>query len=101
MKVKVKETHGSRAALLRRSSVCLLCLYLMAEFVCPPITVEGDWSPAQTRTVTNKLQIYFGSKKKSGGGGDCRVDADSGAARAAVFFSSAEGEEPSPTGPPG
>lgn len=75
----------------------------MAEAACPPITVEGDWSPAQTRTVTNKLQIYFGSKKKSGGGGgDCRVEPESGAPRAAVFLSSAEGEEPrGPGGAPG
>ncbi|XP_075881704.1 protein mono-ADP-ribosyltransferase PARP14-like isoform X2 [Nelusetta ayraudi] len=65
----------------------------MAESVCPPITVEGDWSPAHTRIVTNKLQIYFGSKKKSGGGGECRVEADSAAPRAAVFFSSAEARE--------
>lgn len=64
---------------------------MMAE--CPPVTVEGDWSPAQTRTVNNKLQIYFGSRKKSGGGGGCRVETDAGAPRAAVFFSSAEGEE--------
>lgn len=84
--------------MLRPSSVCSPLLDLMAEPECPPITVEGDWSPAQTRTVTNKLQIYFGSKRKSGGGGECRVEADG--ARAKVFFSSAEGEEPPPTGPP-
>lgn len=64
----------------------------MAECACPPVTVEGDWSPAQIRTVNNKLRLYFGSKKKSGGS-DCRVETDAGAPRAAVFFSSAEGEE--------
>ncbi|KAI4799262.1 hypothetical protein KUCAC02_017052 [Chaenocephalus aceratus] len=34
----------------------------------PPVTVEGDWGPAQTKTVKNKLELYFGSKKKSSGG---------------------------------
>lgn len=58
---------------------------------CPPVIVEGGWSPAQTKTVKNKLQLYFGSKKKSSGG-DCRVEAEDGAPRAAVFFSSEEGE---------
>lgn len=67
----------------------------MAEPACPPITVEGDWTSAQTRTIVTKLQVYFGSKKKSGGG-ECRVEAESGAPGAAVFFSSAEGEEPPP-----
>uniref|UniRef100_A0A3B5B177 Poly [ADP-ribose] polymerase n=1 Tax=Stegastes partitus TaxID=144197 RepID=A0A3B5B177_9TELE len=61
----------------------------MAE--CPPVAVEGDWSPNQSRTVKNKLQIYFQSKKRSSGG-DCRVEAEDGAARAAVFFRSEEGE---------
>ncbi|XP_030579266.1 protein mono-ADP-ribosyltransferase PARP14-like isoform X2 [Archocentrus centrarchus] len=55
----------------------------------PPVTVEGDWSPAQTKTLKNKLQIYFQSKKKSSGG-DCRVEAEEGALRAAVHFSSEE-----------
>lgn len=58
---------------------------------CEPVTVDGSWSSAQTKTVKNKLQLYFGSKKKSGGG-DCRVEAEDGAPRAAVFFSSEEGE---------
>uniref|UniRef100_A0A8C6L327 Uncharacterized protein n=1 Tax=Nothobranchius furzeri TaxID=105023 RepID=A0A8C6L327_NOTFU len=53
----------------------------------PPVTVEGDWSPDQNRTMKNKLQIYFQSKKKSSGG-DCRVEAEDGAPRAAVFFRS-------------
>lgn len=63
----------------------------MAEAECPPVTVEGDWSPAQVKTVKNKLQIYFQSKKKSSGG-DCRVEAEDGAPRAAVFFRSEDGE---------
>ena len=63
----------------------------MEEYLCPPVTVEGDWTPAQTRTLKNKLQLYFGSKKKSNGG-DCRVELDDGAPTAAVYFRSEEGE---------
>ncbi|KAM9360379.1 protein mono-ADP-ribosyltransferase PARP14-like [Symphorus nematophorus] len=59
----------------------------MAGTECQPVTVEGDWSPAQTKTVKNKLQLYFQSKKKSSGG-DCRVEAEDEAPRAAVFFAS-------------
>uniref|UniRef100_A0A3B4F1Z6 PAR14-like first RRM domain-containing protein n=1 Tax=Pundamilia nyererei TaxID=303518 RepID=A0A3B4F1Z6_9CICH len=59
---------------------------------CPPVTVEGDWTPTQTKALKNKLQLYFQSKKKSGGG-DCRVEAEEGAPRAAVYFSSPEERE--------
>ncbi|KAI3372981.1 hypothetical protein L3Q82_023426 [Scortum barcoo] len=59
---------------------------------CPPVTVEGSWRPDQTRTVRNKLQLYFQSKKKSSGG-DCRVEAEEGAPRAAVYFRSEEVRE--------
>uniref|UniRef100_A0A3Q3GMV8 Poly [ADP-ribose] polymerase n=1 Tax=Labrus bergylta TaxID=56723 RepID=A0A3Q3GMV8_9LABR len=52
---------------------------------CVPVIVEGVWSAAQTKTVKNKLQLYFQSKKKSGGG-ECRVEAEEGALRAAVYF---------------
>uniref|UniRef100_A0A3B4UJW7 Uncharacterized protein n=1 Tax=Seriola dumerili TaxID=41447 RepID=A0A3B4UJW7_SERDU len=54
-----------------------------------PVTVEGDWSQVQTKTLKNKLQLYFQSKKKSSGG-DCRVEVEDGAPRAAVFFRSEE-----------
>lgn len=63
----------------------------MADTGCPPLIVEGDWSPAQNKTMKNKLQLYFQSKKKSGGG-DCRVEAEDGAPRAEVYFISEEGE---------
>ncbi|XP_074526876.1 protein mono-ADP-ribosyltransferase PARP14-like [Halichoeres trimaculatus] len=56
---------------------------------CPPVTVEGDWTPAQTRTAKNKLQLYFNSRKKSGGG-DCRVEVEDEAPRAEVYFRSEE-----------
>ncbi|XP_032372441.1 protein mono-ADP-ribosyltransferase PARP14 isoform X1 [Etheostoma spectabile] len=58
----------------------------------PPVIVEGDWSPDQTKTMKNKLQLYFQSKKKSSGG-DCRVVAEDGAPRAAVYFKSEEVRE--------
>lgn len=58
---------------------------------CPPVIVEGDWTPAQIKALKNKLQIYFMSRKKSGGG-DCQVEAEEGAPRAAVYFNSVEGE---------
>ncbi|XP_017288568.1 protein mono-ADP-ribosyltransferase PARP14-like [Kryptolebias marmoratus] len=57
----------------------------MGDSECPPLSVEWDLSPDQNRTVRNKLQLYFQSKKRSGGG-DCRVEAEEGAPRAAVFF---------------
>lgn len=63
----------------------------MAESECAPVVVEGDWSPAQTKNLKNKLQLYFGSKKRSSGG-DCRVETEDGALTAVVFFSSEEGE---------
>ncbi|XP_041643514.1 protein mono-ADP-ribosyltransferase PARP14-like [Cheilinus undulatus] len=59
---------------------------------CLPVTVEGDWVPAQNKTVKNKLQVYFQSKKKSGGG-ECRVEAEDGAPRAAVYFRAEEVRE--------
>nr|XP_017213521.2 poly [ADP-ribose] polymerase 14 isoform X1 [Danio rerio] len=40
-----------------------------------PIIVEGDWGPEHTKSVKNKLQIHFQSKKKSQGG-DCVVKYD-------------------------
>ncbi|KAF7661629.1 hypothetical protein LDENG_00257320 [Lucifuga dentata] len=54
-----------------------------------PVSVEGSWSPAQTGSLKNKLQIYFQSRKKSDGG-DCRVEVEEHreAARATVFFRS-------------
>uniref|UniRef100_A0A3B3HJV2 Poly [ADP-ribose] polymerase n=1 Tax=Oryzias latipes TaxID=8090 RepID=A0A3B3HJV2_ORYLA len=56
----------------------------------PPVVVEGDWDPSQQKSVKLKLQVYFQSKKKSGGG-DCRVELEDDAAR--VYFSSGEVRE--------
>ncbi|KAK2838175.1 hypothetical protein Q5P01_015387 [Channa striata] len=56
---------------------------------CFPLTVEGDWSPDQSKTVKNKLQLHFQNKRKSNGG-DCRVEVEDGAPRAAVHFRSEE-----------
>ncbi|XP_071380642.1 protein mono-ADP-ribosyltransferase PARP14-like [Centroberyx affinis] len=52
-----------------------------------PITVQGGWTPAQSKAVKNKLQLYFQSKKKSNGG-ECRVEAEDD--RATVHFKSDE-----------
>ncbi|XP_013872538.1 poly [ADP-ribose] polymerase 14 [Austrofundulus limnaeus] len=57
----------------------------MGDVECPPLIVEGDWSPEQNRTVKNKLQKYFQSKKRSGGG-DCRVEAEQEGPTARLFF---------------
>uniref|UniRef100_A0A8C7WY00 PAR14-like first RRM domain-containing protein n=1 Tax=Oryzias sinensis TaxID=183150 RepID=A0A8C7WY00_9TELE len=48
----------------------------------------GAWDPSQQKSVKLKLQVYFQSKKKSGGG-DCRVELEDDAAR--VYFRSGEG----------
>ncbi|KAM9391547.1 protein mono-ADP-ribosyltransferase PARP14-like [Pholidichthys leucotaenia] len=57
----------------------------MSGSECAPVTVEGSWDPGQSRTVRNKLLLYFQTRRRSGGG-DCRVEAEEGAPRAAVFF---------------
>ncbi|XP_035999477.1 protein mono-ADP-ribosyltransferase PARP14 [Fundulus heteroclitus] len=64
----------------------------MEDSECPPVTVEGDWSPEQNKTVKNKLQLYFQSKKKSSGG-DCRVEVEEEAPTASVFFRSQDVRE--------
>ncbi|XP_062272829.1 protein mono-ADP-ribosyltransferase PARP14-like isoform X1 [Scomber scombrus] len=64
----------------------------MEDSLCAPVIVEGDWTPDQTRTLNNKLQLYFGSKKKSNGG-DCVVQLEEAAPRAAVYFRSEEVRE--------
>uniref|UniRef100_A0A8D3CZU8 PAR14-like first RRM domain-containing protein n=2 Tax=Scophthalmus maximus TaxID=52904 RepID=A0A8D3CZU8_SCOMX len=57
-----------------------------------PVTVEGDWGPDQARAARSKLQLYFQNQRKSGGG-ECRVEAEDGAPRAAVIFGSEEVRE--------
>ncbi|XP_040606787.1 protein mono-ADP-ribosyltransferase PARP14 isoform X1 [Mesocricetus auratus] len=37
-----------------------------------PLLVEGSWGPDPPKTLINKLQMYFQSRKKSGGG-ECEV----------------------------
>uniref|UniRef100_A0A672S1F4 PAR14-like first RRM domain-containing protein n=1 Tax=Sinocyclocheilus grahami TaxID=75366 RepID=A0A672S1F4_SINGR len=54
-----------------------------------PITVEGDWGPEQAKSVKNKLQIYFQSKKKSQGG-DCVVQYDDKGNSATILFKSSD-----------
>ncbi|XP_065146257.2 protein mono-ADP-ribosyltransferase PARP14-like [Paramisgurnus dabryanus] len=53
-----------------------------------PIVVVGDWNREHAKTLKNKLQIYFQSKKKSQGG-DCVVEVDQNS-RITVRFKSWE-----------
>ncbi|XP_051540548.1 protein mono-ADP-ribosyltransferase PARP14-like isoform X2 [Myxocyprinus asiaticus] len=54
-----------------------------------PIIVEGDWRTEHAKSVKNKLQIYFQSKKKSNGG-DCAVQYDEKSGTATVQFKSSD-----------
>ncbi|KPP70403.1 poly-like [Scleropages formosus] len=53
-----------------------------------PLSVQGNWVPNAAK-VKNKLQIYFQSAKKSGGG-DCKVEYDENNNTATVWFNSEE-----------
>lgn len=59
---------------------------MMEEYLYP-ITVEGDWQPEQAKSVKNKLQIHFQSKKKSQGE-DCMVQCNNGSNSATILFKS-------------
>ncbi|XP_016410796.1 poly [ADP-ribose] polymerase 14-like isoform X2 [Sinocyclocheilus rhinocerous] len=54
-----------------------------------PIIVEGNWESEQAKSVKNKLQIYFQSKKKSQGG-DCAVKYDDKSNSATILFKSSD-----------
>ncbi|KAA0703895.1 Poly [ADP-ribose] polymerase 14 [Triplophysa tibetana] len=54
-----------------------------------PIAVEGEWSPEQAKSLKNKLQIYFQSKKKSQGG-DCVVRFNENTSAVTVLFKSSD-----------
>lgn len=56
-----------------------------------PLIVEGDWGREETSRVKVKLEVYFGSKNKSGGG-ECLVQVEDGGLKAAVYFMDAQGE---------
>uniref|UniRef100_A0AAR2KZ26 RRM domain-containing protein n=1 Tax=Pygocentrus nattereri TaxID=42514 RepID=A0AAR2KZ26_PYGNA len=58
-----------------------------------PLTVEGPWPSASTKTLDAKLQIYFQSRRKSQGG-DCVVRFSEQSRTATVHFRSAESEMP-------
>ncbi|XP_067290157.1 protein mono-ADP-ribosyltransferase PARP14-like [Pseudorasbora parva] len=51
-----------------------------------PIVVEGDWGAENAKSVKNKLQIHFQSKKKSQGG-DCVVQYDKNNSATILFKS--------------
>lgn len=52
-----------------------------------PIIVEGNWESEHVKSVKNKLQIHFQSKKKSQGG-DCVVQYNDGSNSATILFKS-------------
>ncbi|XP_053727673.1 protein mono-ADP-ribosyltransferase PARP14-like isoform X3 [Synchiropus splendidus] len=54
-----------------------------------PVVVAGVWTSAQTKSVKNKLLVYFQSNKKSSGG-ECQVELEESSPRAVVVFSSEE-----------
>nr|XP_055063231.1 protein mono-ADP-ribosyltransferase PARP14-like [Misgurnus anguillicaudatus] len=54
-----------------------------------PIVVEGDWNPEHSKSLKNKLHIYFQSRKKSQGG-DCVVQVNENSSAATVRFKSSE-----------
>lgn len=57
-----------------------------------PLLVEGSWGPDPPKNLINKLQMYFQSRKKSGGG-ECEVVPEPGnPARFLVLFSPEDGE---------
>uniref|UniRef100_A0A8C1GLI2 Poly [ADP-ribose] polymerase n=1 Tax=Cyprinus carpio TaxID=7962 RepID=A0A8C1GLI2_CYPCA len=60
----------------------------MDEYPYPTI-VEGNWESEQAKSVKNKLQIYFQSKKKSQGG-DCAVKWDDKSNSATIQFKSSD-----------
>lgn len=56
-----------------------------------PVSVEGDWGPENAKSVKNKLQIYFQSKKKSQGG-DCVAQYNDASNSATILFKSSDGK---------
>lgn len=56
-----------------------------------PVIVEGDWAPTETNRVKLKLELYFGSSKKSSGG-ECLVRLEDGTTKAALYFADATGK---------
>ncbi|RXN11597.1 poly [ADP-ribose] polymerase 14-like protein [Labeo rohita] len=54
-----------------------------------PVSVEGDWGPENAKSVKNKLQIYFQSKKKSQGG-DCVAQYNDASNSATILFKSSD-----------
>ncbi|MFT7809774.1 poly ADP-ribose polymerase 14-like [Arapaima gigas] len=56
-----------------------------------PVVILGNWTPNAAK-LKNKLQIYFQSPKKSGGG-DCKVEYDEDSNSATVWFKSGDARE--------
>lgn len=57
-----------------------------------PLLVEGSWGPNPPKNLSTKLQMYFQSPKKSGGG-ECEVRQEPGSpGRFLVLFYPEDGE---------
>ena len=57
-----------------------------------PLLVEGSWGPYPPKNLSTKLQVYFQSQKRSGGG-ECEVRQEPGnPVRFLVLFHSQDGE---------
>lgn len=57
-----------------------------------PLLVEGSWGPDPPKNLSTKLQMYFQSRKKSGGG-ECEVHQDPRSpSRFLVLFYPEDGE---------
>lgn len=56
-----------------------------------PVIVEGDWASTETSRVKLKLELYFGSSKKSSGG-ECLVQMKDGEPKAALYFADNAGK---------
>lgn len=56
-----------------------------------PLIVVGDWASTESSRVKLKLELYFGSPKKSEGG-ECLVQLVDGAPKATLYFADAAGK---------
>lgn len=71
-------------------SASSFCRGTEGEFILPVI-VEGDWAPTEISRVKLKMELYFGSLKKSSGG-ECLVRLEDGVPKAALYFADAAGK---------
>ncbi|XP_065146256.1 uncharacterized protein [Paramisgurnus dabryanus] len=96
----LQATRGSKQIELQRVDLSVPSEYRLAshfliihivgmEEYPYPMVVEGDWNPEHSKSLKNKLHIYFQSRKKSQGG-DCVVQVNENSSAATVRFKSSE-----------